>query len=281
MQHEFECQLRHYTIRGIGFGNPNKPMILALHGWLDNAASFVPIAANLEDFYVLAIDMTGHGKSQHRSADAHYHLVDFVQDIHELVTVQNWSSFILMGHSMGGIIASLYASAFPSKIRKLICIESFGPMTKEAMTSATQLEESIISRLQIQSTQSKPIKSVDKTIKARALVGHMSIESASLLVKRNIKQKDGCLVFSSDKRLRTYSSLRMTEEQAEGFMRRIICPVLVISGKQGFDFVQQAVTSRQAWVTDVLHISCEGHHHLHMDNSAIVAQHVHRFLIYQ
>ena len=96
MQQNLEFPLTNITLRGIGYGDPSKPMILALHGWLDNAASFAPVAAFLHDYYIVAIDMTGHGLSSHRSAGAHYHLTDFVNDMHELVESQAWSTFILM-----------------------------------------------------------------------------------------------------------------------------------------------------------------------------------------
>ena len=48
------------------WGNPDKPTILALHGWLDNANSFAPLATYLEsDFQVVAVDLPGHGHSSH------------------------------------------------------------------------------------------------------------------------------------------------------------------------------------------------------------------------
>nr|WP_268820411.1 alpha/beta hydrolase [Paraglaciecola sp. G1-23] len=260
-------------------GDPNKPMILALHGWLDNAASFVPIANYLVDYYIVAIDLVGHGKSTHRSADAHYHLVDYVHDVHELVTSQKWSPFILMGHSMGGIIASLYASTFNSNVQSLICIESFGPMTKSATSSPEQLQDAILSRLNSQSAKLKPLKSLQGTVKARAMIGEMSFSSAELLIERNLKRQDEQLVFSSDKRLRTLSSLRMTEEQAEAFMGNIQCPVLVISAIQGFEFVKQAISDRLGWVSNIQHSSCDGFHHFHMDNPARVAEQMVNFLI--
>ncbi|WP_293752100.1 alpha/beta fold hydrolase [uncultured Paraglaciecola sp.] len=111
MQQPLEFPLSNITLCGIGYGDPSKPMILALHGWLDNAASFQPIAEYLNDYYILAIDITGHGLSSHRSDGANYHLTDFVFDIHELVESQGWSSFVLMGHSMGGVLISTAIAA--------------------------------------------------------------------------------------------------------------------------------------------------------------------------
>ncbi|MBL4632100.1 MAG: alpha/beta hydrolase [Paraglaciecola sp.] len=278
MQQALEFPLANITLHGIGYGSPTKPMILALHGWLDNAASFQPIAEYLSDYYIVAIDITGHGLSSHRNAGAHYHLIDFVYDIHELVVSQGWESILLMGHSMGGIIATIYASCFPDHVSKLISIESFGPMTKDTQSSPTQLRDSILSRLKAQITESKHPRSIERTVEARAMVGDIKIESARLLITRNIREENGQLLFTTDRRLRTLSALRMTEPQAEAFMRNIQCPTLVITGKQGYESMRTVLHQRLDWVKDLTMAQCEGYHHLHMDNPQPVAEKIVDFL---
>ena len=54
------------VIQALQFGNPNGKPVLALHGWLDNAASFIPMAPYLAEHNLVAIDMLGHGGSTHR-----------------------------------------------------------------------------------------------------------------------------------------------------------------------------------------------------------------------
>jgi pimeloyl-ACP methyl ester carboxylesterase len=276
---ELSFKLSHLTIRGVGLGDPNKPMILALHGWLDNAASFIPLSQYLPDYYIVALDITGHGLSDHRPKGCHYHQMDFVYDIHELVESQQWQSFILLGHSMGGIIASLYASCFNEKVTKLISIESFGPMSKDAVSSPEQLRESIENRLKANAAKPKHPSSIESTIQARAKAGDMSISSATLLIQRNIEQRDGQYFFRTDRRLRTFSSLRITDSQAEAFMRNIICPMLVIMGDRGFESMKKALSQRLKWVANLQVIECEGHHHLHMDGPIPVAKQLNDFLL--
>lgn len=278
MQQDLEFPLSTITLRAIGYGDPSKPMILALHGWLDNALSFQPIADYLTHYYIIALDITGHGLSSHRSHGAHYHLIDFAYDLHELVESQGWQSFILMGHSMGGIISTIYASCFPEHISKLISIESFGPMTKDTQSSPIQLRESILSRLKAQQSDAKHPSSIERTIQARAKVGDIKLESARLLITRNIRKEDGQLFFTTDRRLRTSSSLRMTEPQAEAFVRNIQCPTLVITGSQGYESMRALVEKRLLWVNDLTVAECEGHHHLHMDNPQPVATKIIEFL---
>jgi pimeloyl-ACP methyl ester carboxylesterase len=278
VQQDLEFPLANITLRGVGYGDPSKPMILALHGWLDNALSFQPIAAYLSDYYILALDITGHGLSSHRSNGAHYHLIDFAYDLHELIESQRWQSFILMGHSMGGIISTIYTSCFPEHVSKLISIESFGPMTKDTENSPSQLRDSILSRLKTQQSEAKHPSSIERTVEARAKVGDITLESARLLITRNIRVENNKLFFTTDRRLRTFSSLRMTESQAEAFVRNIKCPTLVITGSQGYESMRTIVQNRLDWVEDLTVAECEGHHHLHMDNPQPVADKIVEFL---
>tara|TARA_R110001632_G_scaffold41444_1_gene104128 strand:- start:17217 stop:18059 length:843 start_codon:yes stop_codon:yes gene_type:complete len=275
---ELEFPLRYITIRGLAFGDPSKPLMLALHGWLDNAATFIPLSAYLKDYYIVAIDFAGHGKSDHRSKDAHYHLVDFVYDVHELVESQNWNDFILLGHSMGGIIGSMYTSCFPEKVSKYITIESLGPITKDSESSPKQLRESIESRLQGAASEGKHPSIKERVVRARAIAGGFSDACASLLVERNLQYIDGDLQFTTDRRLRTFSSLRMTESQVKAFLQAITCPTIVIIADNGYEMMKKNAELRLTWISNAKLVNTPGSHHPHLDNPAAVSVHILRFL---
>ncbi|MFT4994863.1 MAG: pimeloyl-ACP methyl ester carboxylesterase [Paraglaciecola sp.] len=275
---EKEFKLANITLRGLAFGDPQKPMILALHGWLDNAASFIPLAEYLPDYYVLAVDLAGHGLSDHRGPDSHYNLMDYVYDLHELVESQGWESFILLGHSMGGIIGSIYTSCFPEKVSCYISIESFGPISKEPLSSPQHLRESIESRLKAAKSEGKHPTSLDRTIQARAKAGDLDLESATLLINRNVQRVKEGFRFRTDRRLRTISSLRLTPLQAQAFMRGISRPTLVINGDKGYEMVKKILLERQGWVLNLISAECEGGHHLHMDKPKPVAREIITFL---
>ena len=72
------------TYRGLAWGDTGKPLVFAIHGWLDNALSFAVLAPLLTHYRVISIDLSGHGLSSHRSADANYHIWD---DIPQLMAV--------------------------------------------------------------------------------------------------------------------------------------------------------------------------------------------------
>lgn len=78
-----ECALPLSSIRlaAMAWGHSAGLPVLALHGWLDNAASFARLAPLLPDWRIVALDLAGHGHSKHRPAGCRYHLMDYVFDV--------------------------------------------------------------------------------------------------------------------------------------------------------------------------------------------------------
>ena len=68
---EFEVDIPLGRITGLRAGHDG-PRVLALHGWLDNAASFVPLADHLAGIQLVAPDLPGHGRSAHLAPGAEY-----------------------------------------------------------------------------------------------------------------------------------------------------------------------------------------------------------------
>ncbi|WP_088330786.1 alpha/beta hydrolase [Lacimicrobium sp. SS2-24] len=264
--------LRHLRLSAQRFGDPDGRKVIALHGWLDNSASFIPLAEHLSGVDLLAIDLAGHGHSDHRSADAHYHLFDWIQDVYELTQSLGWQTFDLLGHSLGGIISSLYAATFPEQVRTLTMIEAFGPLSREANSSPQQLRESVLSRIEVDLKEARHPPTIERATTARMMAGDLKRDSATLLVARNLDIQAQTLKWRTDRRLRTISSLRTTEEQAQGFLQAIKAPVLAITGTQGFEKVKTNQQRRAAHIRQLTTVECEGGHHLHMDNPQPVAQ---------
>ena len=84
------------TYRGLVWGDPSDPLVFAIHGWLDNALSFVKLAPMLKGYRVLSIDLSGHGLSSHRSPDANYHIWDDIPQLLEVVEQLGLSRYTLL-----------------------------------------------------------------------------------------------------------------------------------------------------------------------------------------
>ena len=115
------------SVKGLEWGSPSKPHIFAVHGWLDNCNSFYFLGPALADvgYHVIAIDLPGHGLSDHLPPGLHYHDLEFISIIHRLITKLGWkgSGFSLVGHSLGAGICLLYTVAFPKQVKHLIMLD--------------------------------------------------------------------------------------------------------------------------------------------------------------
>jgi pimeloyl-ACP methyl ester carboxylesterase len=261
-------------IAALSNGQTGKPLLLMVHGWLDNAASFTKLIEQLDDFHVIAIDLPGHGKSSHRSADAHYHLLDYVHDLHCLVHAQGWTKFSIVGHSLGGIISSMYCAIFPEFVRRFVCIESAGPLTETESTSIEQLKKAIISRIDTNEKVIKHPKDLESIVQSRQKVSDLSAENARTILQRNISidAQSGTIQWSTDKRLRTISSLRLTQAQAENLIQSIQCPIHFVLGSRGFSKVNALIAQRKALFKDAKSTILEGGHHVHMEADSLISE---------
>ncbi|WCL47590.1 alpha/beta fold hydrolase [Leptospira sp. GIMC2001] len=264
------------------FGRKDGKPILCLHGWLDNSSSFEPIAPILADhgYYLVAIDFPGHGKSGWRSTKTIYSFVDFIADIKAVVDSLGWEHFSLLGHSMGGGLGSLFAGSFPEQVDKLILIEALGPVTREPSEAPSSLANAINRLLNgIDQTDSSTFRSLELLVNLRLRAGAMKKESAELLMKRGTeKLEDNTYRLRRDPRLNLPSLVRLTEEQVLEFLKRISCPVKVIWGQTGYQWEKKFLAQRIGSIANIIEVTLEGNHHLHLDSPDEVSKEILDFL---
>ena len=118
----------------------------------------------------------------------------------------------------------------------------------------------------------------ERVVRARAIAGGFSDACASLLVERNLQYIDGDLQFTTDRRLRTFSSLRMTESQVKAFLQAITCPTIVIIADNGYEMMKKNAELRLTWISNAKLVNSPGSHHPHLDNPAAVSVHILRFI---
>jgi pimeloyl-ACP methyl ester carboxylesterase len=121
-----------YDVRGLRYhirrwpGDPSRRMVL-LHGWMDVSASFqFLVDALAQDWDVYAPDWRGYGLTDWGKSDC-YWFPDYVADLDLLLErIQPEMPVNLVGHSLGGNVAALYAGVRPARIRRLVNLEGFG-----------------------------------------------------------------------------------------------------------------------------------------------------------
>ncbi len=123
-----------YHVRLWGEPRPGQPPLVMVHGWMDVAASYqFVVDAFAQDRYVIAPDWRGYGLTETPVTD-NYWLPDYLADLDFLLDhYAGGQPVVLVGHSMGGNVAMLYAGARPQRIRRLVNLEGFGmPATRPA-----------------------------------------------------------------------------------------------------------------------------------------------------
>ncbi len=126
--------LRHHVLQwgDASLVTPQRPPLVMLHGWMDVAASFqFVVDALAADRFVLALDWRGFGLTDTPAADC-YWFPDYLGDLDAVLDALFVSSdtpapvIDLVGHSMGGNVAMIYAGIRPQRVRRLVNLEGFG-----------------------------------------------------------------------------------------------------------------------------------------------------------
>ncbi len=250
--------------------NAENPPVLCLHGWLDNAASFSPLAKAMADIPMLALDFPGHGRSQNRSGDAHYYFFDWVEDIVAFCQQQGWQQLTLIGHSMGGMVATAIAAAFPQLVAKLVLIDSLGFVTESPDNCTEQLRQGISSRLKTPPKRKPYYPDLTAAANARLVQSDFSITEARVLAERGTVTTPHGVSWAHDYRLRAKSVHRLTTEQAQNLCRNVQAPILAILASDGpFAAKLPAV---QSWYQHLTVKQIKGGHHCHMTAASDVAR---------
>lgn len=267
-----EFKLPWGKLRGEFYGKNGLPLIIALHGWLDNAASFRELAPRLTGYSVLALDLAGHGLSDHRPPGVRYHLVDNVDDVMAVADLVGAKHYVLMAHSMSAGF-SPYLAAIDTRVSKLVLLEGIGSQSNSAERAVPTLK-SAVAELKRSFRTSMPVyENRDAAIAARVnVVGKVSERAATLLCERGLKPVEGAeggLTWASDPRLRTSSALRFPEDFIHAFLVALNMPVLLILGKDSAFKVEEYYAARVAAVKTIQVATLDGNHHLHLELESV------------
>ena len=255
------------SIQGLTCGDPSNELVLCLHGWLDNAACFIPLMTELSGKRVIAIYWPGHGLSSHRSLDSHYHFVDYVYDLIKLFEYNEWSQITVIGHSMGAMIATAFTAAFPEKVSSLLLIDSLGLISADAKETTAQLRQGMQSRLKLNAKNKKFHQTEQSAIAARMAVSDLCYADAELIINRALRATSNGFEWRSDPRLRNISPYRFTALQAKQLVSDIAVPVLLIHGNKGLTAVKQAIDQFSPLIDCFQCYELLGGHHIHMEQA--------------
>ncbi len=251
------------------WGNPQGPGVLALHGWLDNAASFDFLAPKLLDYHWVCPDLAGHGLSDHRSHVGAYGVWQDVVELFALLDDLAWPAAHWLGHSRGAAIASLAAGACPERVLSLALLDGISPFLAEPDTAPEQLA-SCIKALRVQRQRPQTCHSTRQSALRVRQEGQFPVSAADVeaLAARGLVAVPGGFVWRYDYQLMAPSELRLSAAQFDAFVQRIRAPIRLFAGDRGLVLHQSASRDWLNAHPEVLCCALAGGHHFHMSENA-------------
>jgi pimeloyl-ACP methyl ester carboxylesterase len=269
------------SITALQSGNPEGEKILCLHGWLDNAASFIPLLPSLENYHVVAVDLAGHGSSQHRAAGYDYVFVDWIHDVLDILDALDWQQAHLLGHSMGGAIGTVVAASAPERVNKLILIEALGPISGKAEEAGQRLRQAVAARRYFTNDRApRVIPDIETAVSARLAASQMTRDTARLIVQRNLQTVTNGYIWRSDARLMLPTHVRTDEQFVRSWIQAIEAQTLVIAADPAQIYFSPEQRSARLALLKHSHLHViEGGHHVHMEKPDEVAKMIIDFLV--
>jgi pimeloyl-ACP methyl ester carboxylesterase len=213
------------------WGSAGATPLFLLHGWMDVAASFQFLVDSFSrDWHVIAPDWRGFGLSEWRPEG--YWFPDYYADLEALLDLyQPGAPAFLVGHSMGGVVASMYSGMRPDRVARLVSMEGLG-LARHAPDQAPVRYAQWLDQLK-EPPSFRPYSSLDEVAaRLRKTNPRLTEERAAFLARHWAKRQDtGGFVLLSDPVHKTVNPYLFRIDEAIACWRRITAPVLLVSGK--------------------------------------------------
>lgn len=270
------------TLAGLVCGPFEGIPVLALHGWLDNAGSFEVLAKNLPQAHIVAVDLTGHGLSDHRSGDATYNVWDDLPQLFGLLDQLGWDKCVLLGHSRGAKISTLLAAIRPERFHGLVTLDGMLPYPARDADLVSQFRSFLKDRERMAKKSLRVFPSKEDYIERRARTGEPS-RIAAQLAKRALKETADGYEWRGDPRLSGASAVKFNEGQCEAILSALKIPVLNIWATPSPRLARMTEIVRGKAVeliSDLTTVDVAGHHHWHMDEDTAgqIAENIQAFV---
>src|SRR4051812_1498947 len=275
--------LRHHCRR---WGDARRATLFLLHGWMDVSASFQFLVDALSgDWHVIAPDWRGFGLSE-RSKDGVYWFPDYFADLDALLArFHPGSPATLIGHSMGGNIAAMYAGVRPERVARVVNLEGFGLAAVDP-EKAPERYARWLAELSGEPPSFRDYDSFDALAeRMRRGNARLTAERAAFLARHwGRARPDGRIELASDPAHKLVNPVLYRIEEAEACWRNVAAPVLWVSGAEtqipeALKLTPQALEARKACFRRLTErVIAEAGHMLHHDQPERLAATIEEFL---
>lgn len=227
--------LNHLALNIRHWGHAQAPALFMLHGWMDSSASFRFLVEALQaDWHVIAPDWRGFGDSAWERGS--YYAPDYLADLDALLEHFSPDRPVrLVGHSMGAMVAGLYAGIRPERVQALALVEGFGLAETRPEEAPGRYARWLKERRQTPAFA--PLVSID------AVAGKLIERNPRLAADRaqwlaaalTRVDAEGRLVYRADPCHKMVNPVLYRLQEAQACWRRIACPVLWVFGGDMWD----------------------------------------------
>ena len=221
----------------LDWGNEDSPHLMFVHGIRDHARSWDRVADTFQDtFHIVVPDLRGHGDSAW-SLGSTYSFLEYVCDIEQLVRQRSLDNLTIVGHSMGGTVAALFAGIYPERVGGLVMIEPIGIYPElQSANPAMTLRGWIASNRDLAARIPKKYESVEEAFhRMQTANPHLKPDFARYLTIHGSHQnEDGTYSWKFDNHTRTGTPYEIPNRDMIALWERVNCPVLIINSRDGY-----------------------------------------------
>jgi pimeloyl-ACP methyl ester carboxylesterase len=267
------------------WGDPGDPPVVCLHGAYDHGRMFDGLAPRVAalGYHVLAVDLRGHGDSGPLDTGFAWTLVHL--DLALLIRRLGDGPVGFVAHSFGGGQAAGVAAAWPDLVRWIVNIDGLGPPTSSLVPPASipdAVRQSFARTDRALLAERRPWSSIEDMAAYRQRNNpRLPPEWAVHLAEHGARAVEGGWVWKADPMFGIGVPSEFNEEMLEAEMRRVDCPVLVLTGDQEDawrDLADAEVATRVSWLEGRHEVVPGTGHYVHLEDPDATMEHVAPFL---
>ena len=223
------------------WGNPDAPPLILQHGGRDHARSWDWVASELRhEWHVICPDLRGHGDSAW-SPDGDYTPHAFAYDFAQLVHTLGYDRVTIIGHSLGGNIATLFTGLYPEKVRKFVNIEGLGPTPglldeRDAVPVAERLRDWIAKKRAAAGRIPRRYPTLEAAYQRMKEENAFLTDAQArhLTVHGTSRNEDGSWSWKFDNYLNVWPPVDLPQAVVHQLWGAITCPMLLLYGAESF-----------------------------------------------
>jgi pimeloyl-ACP methyl ester carboxylesterase len=214
------------------WGDDGAPRMFMLHGWMDAAATFQFVVDALKGAWqVIAPDWRGFGSSEPNGGA--YWFPDYLADLDALLRHYSPLDPVrLLGHSMGGNVAGLYAGVRPERVSKLVLVEGVGLAVVDSSEAPARYRR-WLDQVNEPPRERDYADFAELAARLRERNPRLNPAQAEFLAAQlGIAQDSGRIAFAADPWHRAVNPVLYRVEEAKACWRSVEAPVLWIMGAE-------------------------------------------------